>query len=127
MTLAQEEIAGYTLSYGGLPTFVYTAAAATAPGAGSPPPAGSVRPVAYVTVVAQRLPTGELQVAMNNVTDSLHLDRGPRLRLIDAVDPDDSHRASLLFELRGSTSRQFALYRLTAVHAEQTFTTASIE
>ncbi|MGI4829110.1 MAG: hypothetical protein ACRYFU_13090 [Janthinobacterium lividum] len=135
LSLAQEAVSGFTLSYGGLPTFVYTAAASAAfrPASGSisGPTAIQKQPstpaVAFVTVVAQRLASGELQVALINVTDSTHLDRGPRLRLVDAVDPDDSHRASLLFELRGASSRQFALYRLTAVHAEQTFTTASIE
>lgn len=127
LSLAQEAVSGFTLSYGGLPTFVFTAAASAAYGPGSPAGTAKVPVIAYVTVVAQRLASGELQVALANVTDSKHLDRGPLLRLVDAVDPDDSHRASLLFELRGASSRQFALYRLTAVHAEQTFTTASIE
>ena len=103
---------------------MFSAAASVAKtgGAGAPIPEA-----AYVTVVAQRLASGELQVALSAATDSAHLDRGPYLRLVDAVDPDDSHRASLLFELRGTGSRQFALYRLTSAHAEQTFTTASIE
>ena len=160
LTLAQANLTGYTLSYGGLPTFVYTAASPvalsrpglpkstapkstaqtspaptpTAPTPGFPngvpavPVSGATaHPAVYVTVVAQRLPSGELQVVLASVTDSLHLDRSPRLRLVDAVDPDSSHRASLLFELRGATSRQFALYRLTAAQAEQTFTTAPIE
>lgn len=126
LTLRGEEIAGYTLSYGGLPTFVYTAAASVQPAKGAGTTTTGPR-AAYITVVAQRLPTGELQVALSTATDSAHLDRTPRLRLVDAVDPDDSHRASLLFELRGASSRQFALYRLTSVHAEQTFTTASLE
>ena len=90
-------------------------------------PGAPLSQAAYVTVVAQRLASGELQVALSAATDSAHLDRGPCLRLVDAVDPDDSHRASLLFELRGASSRQFALYRLTSAHAEQTFTTAAIE
>ncbi len=150
LILGQSSLTAYTLSYGGLPTFVYTAAAsvtqskptqarpasskpaATASTMGSrvpaPPSAGtSAHPAVFVTLVAQRLPSGELQVVLTSITDSLHLDRSPRLRLVDAVDPDDSHRASLLFELRGASSRQFALYRLTAAQAEQTFTTASIE
>lgn len=143
LALVRSSLAGYTLSYGGLPTFVYTAAASVAsleaaamkPTKPTPTPgeiphapaSGTAHPAVFVTVVAQRLPSGELQVALSSVTDSLHQDRSPRLRLIDAVDPDDSHRASLLFELRGATSRQFALYRLTAAQAEQTFTTASIE
>ena len=167
LALQQAEVTGYSLTYGGLPTFVYTAAASVAsspapiatrtagrpaagataasrpaarlsaanptaanPAAASPAaasPAVGIPAAVYVTLVAQRLPSGELQIALSNVTDSLHLDRGPRLRLVDAVDPDDSHRASLLFELRGAASRQFALYRLTSAEAEQTFTTASIE
>ena len=130
LTLAHEEVSGFTLSYGGLPTFVYTAAASVASvrTTGAPGTTSAPTPeAAYVTVVAQRLASGELQVALSAATDSAHLDRGPRLRLIDAVDPDDSHRASLLFELRGASSRQFALYRLTSARAEQTFTTASIE
>ncbi len=126
LTLGREDLVGYTLSYGGLPTFVYMAAAAAVakPSNGT---AAAAHPVVYVTVVVQRLASGEMQTALTAVTDSNHLDRSPRLRLIDAVDPDDSHRASLLFELRGNTGRQFALYRLTAATAEQTFTTASIE
>ena len=129
LTLGQEEVTGFTLSYGGLPTFVYTAAASISPAKATPGAASVANPgsVAYVTVVAQRLPSGELQVALSNVTDNAHLDRGYRLRLIDAVDPDDTHRASLLFELRGASARQFALYRLTAAQAEQTFTTAALE
>ena len=127
LTLRDEQIAGFTLSYGGLPTFVYTASAPAAVAQPGDLPLSATHPTAFVTIVAQRLPSGELQVALSNVTDSLHLDRGPRLHLIDAVDPDASHRASLLFELRGSNSRQFALYRLITAKAENTFTSASIE
>ncbi len=148
LTLARQQIAGFSLSYGGLPTFVYTAAASVStigtlapairvvpgadkggiPSAPAPRAAATSSPsVVYVTVVAQRLPSGDLQVVLSNVTDSHHLDRNARFRLVDAVDPDDSHRASLLFELRGASSRQFALYRLTSEQAEQTFTTAAIE
>ncbi len=127
LILLHEEIAGFTLSYGGLPTFVYTASVPAALAQPGNLPPAATHPTAFVTVVAQRLPSGELQVALNAVTDSLHLDRSPRLHLVDAVDPDASHRASLLFELRGGASRQFALYRLTSAKAENTFTSASIE
>lgn len=127
LTLQDEQISGYTLTYGGLPTFAYTARAAAAlETPGDAPPARAL-PIVFVTVVAQRLPSGNLQVALSNVTDSAHLDRGPRLRLIDAVDPDASHRGSLLFELRGNSNRQFAFYRLTSARAENTFTSAAIE
>lgn len=116
LSFTDEQLAGYTLSYGGLPTFVYTAAIPTADDQ-----------ALYVTVVAQRLPSGELQTSLTSVTDSTHLDRVPWMRFIDAVDPDDSHRASLLFELRAKSSRQFALYSLTSAQAHQSFVTGIIE
>jgi hypothetical protein len=116
LAFTDEQIAGYTLSYGGLPTFVYSAAVPTAAG-----------PPVRLTVVAQRLPSGELQVSLKSVTDENHLDRTPWMRLVDAVDPDDSHRASLLFELRARSSRQFALYSLATADAQQTFVTGLIE
>jgi hypothetical protein len=115
-SLADEHLSGYTLSYGGLPTFIYTVESPVADGG----------PV-YLTLVAQRLPTGELQVALSSITDATHLNRTPWMRPIDVVDPDWSHRASLLFELRGQSSRQFALYRLVSPQAEQTFVTGVIE
>ena len=127
LTLQSEEIAGFTLSYGGLPTFVYTASVPAAAMQAKDLPPAAAHPTAFVTLVAQRLPSGELQVALGAVTDSLHLERSPRLHLVDAVDPDASHRASLLFELRSGSSRQFALYRFTSAKAENTFTSASVE
>ncbi len=115
-TVANEQLSGYTLSYGGLPTFIYTVETPTTLGT----------PV-YLTLVAQRLPAGELQVALSSITDAGHLDRTPWMRPIDVVDADASHRASLLMELRAQSSRQFALYRLITAQAEQTFVTGIIE
>ncbi len=112
LVLSNEQLTPYTLSYGGLPTFVYTAEASLKTGG----------PV-YLTLVAQRMVTGEYQVSLTSITDAAHLDRTPWMRLVDAVDPDASHRASLLFELRGQSSRQFALYRIISAQAEQTFIT----
>ncbi|WP_263380951.1 hypothetical protein [Granulicella paludicola] len=111
-----EELKGYELTYGGLPTFVYTAEV----------PVATSGPV-YVTLVAQRLPSGELQVALSNVTDATHLNRTPWLRLVDVVDPDASHRGSFLMELRAQSSRQFALYRLVTAKAEQEFVTGVLD
>jgi hypothetical protein len=116
LTLYSEDLRGYELSYGGLPTFVYTVQSPVAKGG----------PV-YLTLVAQRLPSGELQIALHSITDATHLDSVPWLRPIDVVDPDASHRASLLFELRAQHSRQFTLYRLVTAEAEQTFVTGTIE
>lgn len=100
-----EELKGYTLSYGGAATYVYSGAAT-----------GGL----LVTVVAQREPDGSLKTALAVVTDATHLDRTPQLRLVDAVDPDATNRASLLFERRGATTRDFALYRVIGAQAEQT-------
>jgi hypothetical protein len=79
----------------------------------------------YVTVVAQDNGMGELKVALASATDAAHLDRTPWMRLIDAVDVDASNRASLLFELRGQSSRQFGLYRVIAAKPEQIFVSAN--
>ncbi len=114
--LTNEEIKGYTLSYGGLPTFVYTVET----------PVKTGGPV-YLTLVAQRTPAGQLQLALSSITDATHMDRTPWMRPVDVVDPDWSHRASLLMELRAQSSRQFALYRLVTAQAEQTFVTGVIE
>lgn len=116
LPLANEELNGYALTYGGLPTFVYSVET----------PLFSGGPV-YLTMVAQTLPAGNIQVSFVSVTDAAHLDRTPWFRFVDAVDPDGSHRASLLFELRAQNSRQFALYRLITANAEQSFATGIIE
>jgi hypothetical protein len=115
-SLTNEVLTGYQLTYGGLPTFIYTTEVPVAEGG----------PV-YLTMVAQRLPSGELQVALKSVTDATHMNRVPWMRPVDVVDPDASHRASILMELRGQASRQFALYRLVTSQAEQTFATGIIE
>ncbi|HEY4356097.1 MAG TPA: hypothetical protein VGN16_10150 [Acidobacteriaceae bacterium] len=115
LALNNEQLTPFTLSYGGVPTFVYTAQADLRTGG----------PV-YLTLVAQRMVSGDLQIALSSITDAAHLDRTPWLRLVDAVDPDAGHRASLLFELRGQNNRQFALYRLTSAQAEQIFTTGTM-
>lgn len=108
--LVDEELKGYTLSYGGAPTYVYMAHTLET---------GAV--MRYVTIVAQDNGMGELKIALASVTDAAHLDRTPWMRLVDAVDVEASNRASLLFELRGQSSRQFALYRVIAAKSEQIF------
>jgi len=112
--LLDEQLVGYTLSYGGAATFVYHA---HTEGLGP-----SLR---FVTLVAQVNMQGEPEIALKNVTDATHLDRTPRMRLVDAVDAEASNRASLLFELRAQNSRQFALYRVIGAQATQTFITGS--
>lgn len=114
--LMEEKLVGYTLSYGGAPTYVYYA---HTDGLGSAQ--------RFVTLVAQVNMQGEPELALKNVTDAAHLDRTPRMRLVDAVDAEASNRASLLFELRAQNSRQFALYRVIGAQAAQTFLTGSTQ
>lgn len=114
VVLADEELKGYLLSYGGAPTYVYMAHTVETDAV-----------MRYVTVVAQDDGMGHLKVALASATDAAHLDRTPWMRLVDAVDVEASNRASLLFELRGQSSRQFALYRVIAAKPEEIFVTAN--
>jgi len=75
----------------------------------------------FVTLVAQPDLYGNAAVLIKNVTDGAHLDDTPRMRLVDAVDALADNRGDLLFELRGSTQRQFALYRVLRGDATQIF------
>lgn len=114
--LSDEELRGFTLSYGGAATFVYTAS--------SPGMDGATR---YVTVVAQREAGPDMKTALTSVTDSKHLDRTPWMRLVDVVDAEASNRASLLFELRAQNARQFGLYRVIGATAELVFQSGTTE
>ncbi len=116
MPFEDEQLAAFQLSYGAPLTYVYTAHTAVA-----------TAPVHYVTVVAQPSPDDatKLQIGMRTTTDSAHFDRTPRYRLVDAVDADASNRASLLFEVRSSSARQFALFRLLGPRPDEVFETGS--
>jgi hypothetical protein len=114
--LLEEQLMGYTLSYGGAPTYVYSAHTD-----------GLGHMLRFITVVAQVDSNGEPEIAIKSVTDATHLDRTPRMKLVDVVDAEASNRASLLFELRAQNSRQFALYRVIGARAEQTFLTGSTQ
>jgi hypothetical protein len=75
----------------------------------------------FVTLVAQPDLYGNVAVLIKNVTDAAHLDDKPLMRLVDAVDALADNRGDLLFELRGSTQRQFALYRVLRGDATRIF------
>ncbi len=75
----------------------------------------------FVTLIAQPDLYGNVMVLLKSVTDGSHLDESPRMRLVDAVDAMADNRGELLFELRGSTQRQFALYRVLRGQAEKIF------
>ncbi len=78
-------------------------------------------PMKFVTLIAQPDLYGNVAVLVKNVTDAAHLDDTPRMRLVDAVDAMADNRGELLFELRGATQRQFALYRVLRGQATRLF------
>ncbi|MEO6804266.1 MAG: hypothetical protein ABI197_13590 [Granulicella sp.] len=114
--MQDEQLKGYLLSYGDVPTFVYQAHTA-----------GEGADLRYVTIVAQLDAQHEPKMVLHAVTDATHLDRTARLRLVDAVDVEASNRASLLFEMRGQTNRQFGVYRILGLQAEQIFSTGLMQ
>ena len=116
VALMDEVLKGYTLSYGGDPTYVLMAHTA-----------GTGAALRYVTIVAQTDSMGGMKAAIESVTDAAHLDRTPRMRLVDVVDAEASNRASLLMELRWQSSRQFALYRVIAAKADQVFVSGTTQ
>ncbi|WP_348264154.1 hypothetical protein P8935_06370 [Telmatobacter sp. DSM 110680] len=81
----------------------------------------------FVTIIAQPDLYGNALVLLKSVTDNAHLDETPRMRLVDAVDALADNRGELLFELRGTTQRQFALYRVLRGTAEKIFVTGGGE
>jgi len=80
-----------------------------------------------VTLIAQPDLYGNPLVLLKNVTDPAHQDETPQMRLVDAVDVLADNRGELLFELRGSSQRQFALYRVLRGTAEKIFATGGGE
>jgi len=108
--LESEQFRVFELAYGSSATLVLSAHT------GGPP-----RQQKFVTIVAQPDLYGNVLVLLKNVTDGTHLDQTPRMRLVDAVDAMADNRGELLFELRGATQRQFALYRVLRGQAEKIF------
>ncbi len=108
--LADEEFKTYSLSFGGGETMVLSAHS-------------TGTPVKYVTIVAQPDFYGQPKVLLKEVTSDDDLDVTPRFKLVDAVDTVGNGRADLLFELRGKTYRQFAIYRIAGGMATQVFET----
>jgi hypothetical protein len=110
--LVGEQFRVFELSYGSGATLVLSAHT-------DGPPAQQK----FVTIIAQPDLYGNVLVLKKNVTDGAHLDEAPRMHLIDAVDALADNRGELLFELRGATQRQFALYRVLRGQAEELFVT----
>jgi hypothetical protein len=108
--LDAEEFRVFELAYGSGATMVLTAHTS-----------GPQAQQKFVTLVAQPDLYGNVLVLLKNVTDGAHLDEKPRMRLVDAVDVMADNRGELLFELRGDTQRQFAVYRVLRGQAEKLF------
>jgi hypothetical protein len=110
--LVDEQFRVFELAYGAGATLVLTAHTD-----------GPPNQQKYVTLIGQPDLYGSLLVLFKNVGDGAHLDDSPRMRLVDAVDALADNRGELLFELRGKTQRQFALYRVVRGTATQLFVT----
>jgi hypothetical protein len=122
--LADEQLRVFELSYGSGATLVLTARTEIPAMNGSAPDATRQK---FVTLIAQPDLYGNLLILLKSVTDGAHLDASPRMRLVDPVDALADNRGELLFELRGSTQRQFALYRILRGQAEKLFVTSGGE
>jgi hypothetical protein len=114
--LMDEKFRVFELAYGSGATMVFSAHTD-----------GPAKDQKYVTLIAQPDLYGSPLVLLKNVTDSSHLDETPRMHLVDAVDALADNRGELLFELRGASQRQFALYRVLRGSAEKIFATGGGE
>jgi hypothetical protein len=81
-------------------------------------------PEKFITLIAQPDLYGNVRVLFKQITDASDLDENPVMKLIDPVDAMADNRGELLFELRGATQRQFALYRVIDGRVEKLFTTS---
>jgi hypothetical protein len=114
--LLDEQFRVFELAYGSGATLVLSARTEVSSGNGP-------SQQKFVTLIAQPDLYGNALVLLKSVTDSAHLDETPRMRLIDAVDVMADNRGELLFEMRGATQRQFAIYRVMRGRAEKLFVT----
>ena len=114
--LLDEQFRVFELAYGSGATLVLTARSD-----------GALNQQKFVTLIAQPDLYGNVLVLLKYVADGARLDETPRMRLIDAVDAMADNRGELLFELRGATQRQFALYRVLRGQAEKLFVTGGGE
>jgi hypothetical protein len=110
-----ERFKAYELTFSGGATLVYTAE--------TQDHAGKTK---YVTLIAQPDFNGVPKVLFKSVTDDIHLDVTPKMRLVDAVDARANNRGDLVFELRRTHDREFVIYRIGGGQAEQVFTTGSL-
>lgn len=113
--LTEEKFNAFELAYNSGATIVFSAKTT-----------GEGDAVKYVTLIAKPDFYGVPQVIFKQVTNEDRLDITPRMRLVDAADTDADNRAELIFELRGKTGRQFAIYRLMNGHLQEAFNTGPL-
>lgn len=111
LPLEDEQFRAFQLTYGGPATMVFSAHTQS----GS---AGEK----FITLIAQPDLYGNVMVLFKHITDTDSLDDDPAMRLIDPVDAMADNRGELLFELRGATRREFALYRVVNGQVQKLFT-----
>lgn len=112
--LADEKFNAFELSYSGGATIVFSAKT------------GDLGNAKYITLIAQPDFYGTPQVIFKQITTDDRLDIIPRLRLVDAADTDNDHRAELIFQLQGKTTREFAIYRIINRQVQQAFNTGPL-
>ncbi len=111
--LLDEQFKVYELAYGGGATMVLSARTD-----------GEGANQKFVTLICQPNIYGKATLLFKNVTDGAHLDVSPRMRLVDAVDVLADNRGDLLFELRGATQREFAIFRVLRGQVTKLFTSS---
>lgn len=88
------------------------------------PAQSSAAPEKFITLFAQPDLYGNVIVLFKSITDATDLDENPAMHLINPVDAMADNRGELLFELRGATQREFALYRILGGKVEKLFTSS---
>jgi hypothetical protein len=111
--LQDEKFQVFQLTYGGPATMVFSAHTQ-----------GTGADEKFITLIAQPDLYGNVMVLFKYITDDAHLDMNPVMRLIDPVDAMADNRGELLFELRGATQREFALYRILGGQVQKLFTSS---
>ncbi|HEX3940253.1 MAG TPA: hypothetical protein VHX11_02110 [Acidobacteriaceae bacterium] len=111
--LSNERFAAYQLTYDSGATLILTAE--------STPASGKTQ---YITLIAQPDFYGVPHVIFTSTTTAGMFDLTPDMQLVDVVDARANNRGDLIFELRSSHTRQFAIYRVVEGQVEQVFVTA---
>lgn len=112
LPLEDEQFHVFQLTYGGPATMVFSAHTQ-----------GTGAHEKFVTLIGQPDLYGNVMVLFKHSTSADDLDNNPAMRLIDPVDAMADNRGELLFELRGATQREFALFRVVNGRVEKLFTT----